>query len=472
MQIGTPRFARNAFYAFAAVLYSFLAIATSARAAVFRPESFTLANGLQIVIVQNRLSPAVSQMVWYKVGSADEPSGLSGLAHYLEHLMFRGTAEVPPGQFSRLIAGQGGNKNAFTSHDYTAYHEEIAADRLGMIMHLEADRMENLKITPETATPELDVVLSEREERTGNSPRGLFRERVQKALFPGHPYGIPVIGWRSEIEKITVDDVKNFYRRHYAPNNAAVIISGNVDTAEVLRLAAATFGRAQKRDVPLPRSFPEPEMPQEKRIVMTDARVQQPMLAIYTLAPSYATQKKNEAYALEVLNEALDGGEVGLLYKQLVVKKAAASGVGCSYNPSSRSSAEFIFYATPNPGRSTEELEKILLQTLRHLAQKGLNAETVAKAKERLSRSAIFARDSLTAPGYVFGEALTTDQTVEDVENWPEAIEKVTAKDVNAALQSLLANRRRVTGLLLPETSGTVPSPEASAPDDRQTDGR
>ncbi len=199
MQIGTPRFARNAFYAFAAVLYSFLAIATSARAAVFRPESFTLANGLQIVIVQNRLSPAVSQMVWYKVGSADEPSGLSGLAHYLEHLMFRGTAEVPPGQFSRLIAGQGGNKNAFTSHDYTAYHEEIAAERLGMIMHLEADRMENLKITPETATPELDVVLSEREERTGNSPRGLFLERVQKALFPVIPYGIPVIGWRSEI---------------------------------------------------------------------------------------------------------------------------------------------------------------------------------------------------------------------------------------------------------------------------------
>ena len=173
------------------------------RAAVFYPESFTLDNGLQVVVVQNRLSPAVAQMVWYKVGSADEDKGRSGLAHYLEHLMFRGTATMEPGAFSKIIAAQGGRDNAFTSYDYTAYHEIVAADRLEKIMAMEADRMRNLRITPATATPELGVVLNERHQRTDNNPEGKFVERMRQALFPDHPYGVPVIGWRKELERMT-----------------------------------------------------------------------------------------------------------------------------------------------------------------------------------------------------------------------------------------------------------------------------
>ncbi len=437
----------NAFLAFC---FSFL-LSFPSHAAVFNPETFTLSNGLQIVIVQNRLSPAVVQMVWYKVGSVDEPEGKSGLAHYLEHLMFRGTEQVPPGEFNRIIAAQGGSSNAFTSHDFTAYHEAIAADRLAMVMQLEADRMQNLRITQETALPERDVVLSEREERTGNNPQGIFQERLRKALYPNHPYGIPVIGWRPEIEKITVDDVKEFYRHFYAPNNAVVIISGNVETNDVLGLAVATFGRVPLREVPAKRPFPALKTPSESRLVMKDARVQQPLIAIHTLAPSIMTQKRNEAYALEVLSEALCGGEVGVLYRDLVIKQPLASSVDCSYASSSRGPSDFIIAATPNPGFPIDDLEKALNQKLQQLSQKGLNAKTVMEAKKRLRRSAIFARDSLTAPGHIFGAALTTGETIADVENWPESIKAVTPADVNSGLRTLIASKFRITGLLLPE---------------------
>ena len=327
-----------------------LNLSHTAQAAVFYPETFTLANGLQVVVVPNRLSPAVAQMVWYKVGSADEDPGKSGLAHYLEHLMFRGTEKIPAGAFSPMIAAQGGNDNAFTSYDYTAYHEVVAADRLGMVMQLEADRMQNLQITPETATPELSVVLNERDERTDNNPQGKFAERVRTALFPQHPYGIPVIGWRKEMEQMTPDGAATFYKQHYAPNNAVVIISGNVEVPEVMRLAAATYGRLPRQEVVVRSVLPKPQKPQEMRVIMEDVGVQQPQLSLYMLMPSYTSQSKNEAYALEVLGETLDGGEVGALYRQLVIQQQIASGISVYYDPQSRGLSVFTIGATPQPG--------------------------------------------------------------------------------------------------------------------------
>ena len=433
--------------------------APPAHAAVFTPETFTLANGLQVVVVPNHLSPAVAQMVWYKVGAADEAMGASGLAHYLEHLMFRGTKKIPAGAFSPLIAAQGGRDNAFT-YDYTAYHEVVAADRLAMVMQMEADRMQNLNITPETATPELSVVLDERQERTDNSPEGKFAERINHALFPAHPYGIPVIGWKAEMEKMTPDSAAAFYRHHYAPNNAVVVISGNVDVAEAKRLAAAIYGPVPARDV-APRSlFPPPQTPHEKRIVAEDAGVQQPQFALHIVVPSYATQQAHEASALEVLAEALGGGEVGELYRRLVVNQKIAASLDVDYDPQARGPATFTFAATPQPDCAMEKFEKAFDKTLRQLAQQGLSASAVESAKDRLRRSAIFARDSLLAPGYVFGMALTTGQSVQDVESWPDHINAVTQADVNAALRTLAANPRRVVGILLPDPNAT---PEARA---------
>ncbi len=426
-------------------------------AAVFHPQTFTLANGLQVVVVQNRLSPAVSHMVWYKAGAADEDPGRSGLAHFLEHMMFRGTDNIPPGAFSRIIAEQGGNDNAFTSYDYTAYYVNVAADRLPMVMQMEADRMQNLRLTPEVAAPELSVVLSERQQRTDNKPEGKFNEKTRAALFPDHPYGRPIIGHQAEVEKITADEALGFYKHHYAPNNAVVIISGNVELNEVMRLAAGTYGRLPPRDVPKREALPKPIEPRQKLVIMTDDRVRQPYMALHTVMPSYATAKGNEAYALEVLDEVLAGGEVGLLYRDLVVKQRIASAVDISYDPQERGSSAFAIAAVPQPGRGIHEIQKALADSLYGLAKKGVSAKEVEAAKGRLKRLAVFARDSLTAPGHVFGQALTAGQTVADVEAWPERIGRVTANDVNAALRDLVASRYRVTGMLLPGPAGASP---------------
>jgi zinc protease len=337
-----------------------LLIMPSAQAAVFYPTSFTLANGLQVVVVPNHLAPAVNQMIWYKVGSADETPGKTGLAHYLEHLMFRGTSNVPPGEFSKIIAAQGGNDNAFTSYDYTVFFETVAVDRLPMIMQMEADRMQNLRIASETATPELSVVLDERQQRTDNSPEGRFGEKVQHTLMPHYPYGVPVIGWKKEIENLSVADAKNFYRHHYAPNNAVIVISGDVTPEAVMRLATAIFGSVPRQSVDPAHIFSSPPEPSKHHVVMVDAGVEQPQLEMHVVVPSYSTQKAHEAYALEVLAEALDGGEVGLLYRHLVEDQGVASGIDVNYDPDARGPAVFTIAATPQPGRSPEKLETAL----------------------------------------------------------------------------------------------------------------
>lgn len=441
-----------------------LVLPVRAHAAVFYPTSFTLANGLQVIVVSNHLAPVVTQMVWYKVGSADEVPGKTGLAHYLEHLMFRGTDNVAPGDFSKMIAAQGGNDNAFTSYDYTAFFETVAVDRLPMIMSMEADRMQHLRILPETAVPELSVVLDERQQRTDNDPHGRFTEKARHLLMPHHPYGTPVIGWKSEIEKFTVDDARRFYERHYAPNNAVVIISGDVTPDEVMRLAASIYGAVPKRAVAPRRALPSSPAPVQQRFVMVDAGVEQPQVQMEAVVPSYSTQTGEEAYALEVLAEALDSGEVGILYRHLVMERGLASGFGADYDPDARGDAIFTVAAIPRPGVDPKKLETALTEEMSKLAQSGLDAKTVADAKDRLKRTAIFARDSLMMPGYAFGMALTTGHTVADVEEWPERLDAVSVDDVNAALRTLAADPKRLAASLLPDHRASAAAREAARP--------
>jgi len=447
-------------------LLAFLLLLTplTARAAVFYPTSFTLANGLQIIVVPNHLAPAVNQMVWYKVGSADEVPNKTGLAHYLEHLMFRGTEGMGPGEFSKTIAAQGGDDNAFTAYDYTAFHETVAADRLPMIMQMEADRMQNLRIMPETATPELSVVLDERQQRTDNDPDGRFEEKLRHLLMPHYPYGVPVIGWRQEIEKLTASDATDFYKRHYAPNNAVVIISGDVTPDKVMRMAASIYGPLERHDVTERRPLPPPPNPVQHRFVMVDVGVEQAELQWQVVVPSYNTQKGQEAYAYEVLAEALDSGEIGVLYRKLVAEQGVASGIETSYDPDARGPALFTIALTPHPGKKPEQLEKALRDALQDLAQHGLDAKLIEDTKERLQREAIFARDSLMMPGYAFGMAITTGHTVTDVEEWPDRIKAVTPEAVNAALTDLVANPHSITGLLLPDAHASKAAREAAHP--------
>lgn len=435
-----------------------------AKAAVFYPTSFTLSNGLQVIVVPNHLSPAVNQMVWYKVGSTDETPGKLGLAHYLEHLMFRGTANIGPGEFSKMIAAQGGEDNAFTSYDYTSFHETVAADRLGMIMQMEADRMRNLQIMPETAVPELSVVMNERQQRTDNNPEGKFNEKLRHLLMPHDPYGRPVIGWKDEIEKLNAVDAAAFYKQHYAPNNAVVIISGDVEPEEVMRLATSIYGPVPRKDVVTRKALPATTNPKQHRFVMVDAGVEQAQLEYNIVVPSYSTQKNKEAYAYEILAEALDGGEVGPLYRQLVLEQGVATGVGTEYDPDARGDTLFVIAITPQPGKKTEQLEKALQDALHEMAQKGLDAKTIDDAKHRLERAAIFARDSLMMPGYAFGMALTTGHSVTDVEEWPERIDHISTEDVNAALRDLVANSHNLMAMLLPDAKASAAAREAARP--------
>lgn len=446
---------------FLALLLLLLGYSAAAKAAVFYPTTYTLDNGLQIVIVTNHLAPVVTQMVWYKVGSADEVPGKTGLAHYLEHLMFRGTKKLGPGEFHKRIAAQGGTNNAFTSYDYTVYHETVAADRLSMIMEMEADRMQNLIITPEIAKPELSVVLDERQQRTGNSPQGRFNEKVRATLMPQYPYGSPVIGWQTEVEKLTAEDAREFYKRYYTPNNAVVIISGDVKPEEVIKLAQSIYGPIPRRNIPERPKLPLLPMPSDRRLIMADARVEQPQFQFHAVMPSYATQKNNQAYALEVLNAALGSGEVGLLYRKLVVEQGLASGIWVDYDPDARYTALFTISVTPRPGRTPEDVEKALHGELKKLAKSGLEKNEVEKAKTRLQRAALFARDSLELPGYNFGMTLTTGHTVEDVEAWPERIKAVTVEQVNIALRDVVATPRSLAAMLLPDpkTMQTSPTP-------------
>ncbi|MDR3424525.1 MAG: pitrilysin family protein [Alphaproteobacteria bacterium] len=452
--------------AFAGKTAAFILIFCSltAHAAVFYPTNFTLSNGLQVVVVPNPLAPVVSQMVWYKVGAADEVKGKNGLAHYLEHLMFRGTANIPAGEFSKMIAGQGGQDNAFTSYDYTAYYETVEASRLPMIMQMEADRMQNLRITEETAGPELHVVLDERQQRTDNSPEGRFYEKFDHKFMPHYPYGRPVIGWKREIEKLTPEDAREFYETHYAPNNAVVVISGDVKVEDVMRLAAATYGRVPKREVAKRHVFGPAPKPKTHEFTSMDVGVEQPEVVWRFAVPSYATQKNGEAYAYEVLAEALDDGEVGVLYQKLVTGQGIASAVESSYDPDARGETSFTLAASPRPGVTYKKLEKAMHKVLADSAKKGLEAQTVEDAKRRLQRSAIFAREGLMMPGYAFGMALTTGHRVADVEAWPDHINAVTVDQVNVALRDLAGTPRQLMGALLPDPHATPASREAAQP--------
>lgn len=425
-----------------------LSIALPVSAKVYDPTTFTLKNGMQVVVVTNPRAPVVAHMVWYRVGAADETPGKSGLAHYFEHLMFKGTKTVAPGEISRIVARNGGRDNAFTSWDYTAYFQQVAKDRLELVMQLEADRMKNLQLTQEVVAPELLVVLEERSQRTDNDPASRWGEEVQAALYQNHPYGRPIIGWRKEIEGLTLEDAKEWHERWYAPNNAVLVVSGDVSVEDVRKLAEKTYGRISARDVPARDRVDEPLANADRRVILRDATVQQPQIQRSWLAPGYTTADGKEAYALDVLAEIVGGGQTARLYRALAVEQKLATSAGAGYGGETLDDSSFAVYASPVPGVEIEKLEAALETEIGKILKDGVTAAEVADAKQRMIAAAIYARDSLMGPAYAFGMALTTGQTVEDVEAWPARIESVTVEDVNAAARKILS-RFSTTGVLL-----------------------
>ncbi len=422
-----------------------------AQARVFDPETFTLDNGLQVVVVTNRRAPIVTHMLWYKVGAADDPLGKSGIAHFLEHLMFKGTETLGPGEFSDIIARNGGQENAFTSYDYTGYFQNVAKDRLEIVMKYEADRMTNLKLTDEVVLPERDVVLEERRSRIDREPSSQLGETLRAVLFLNHPYGLPVIGWEEEIRSLTSADAIAFYRRWYAPNNAVLIVAGDVDADEVRALAETYYGVIPARELPVRQRPPEPRQNAARRVTLEHERVRQPAVTISYLAPSYRAGASEYAEALQVLDEILGSGSTSRLYRSLVVEQAVAASAGSAYGANNLDLSSFTLFGSPRPDVPLDKVEAALRQELARLLEEGVSEEEVEAAKRRMVTDAVYARDSLGGGPRIFGRALTTGQTVADVESWPERIEAVTVEQVNDAAKAVFDDRRSATGVLLPK---------------------
>ncbi|WP_370200881.1 M16 family metallopeptidase [Roseibium sp.] len=403
-------------------------------------ESFTLDNGLQVVVIPDRRAPVVTHMIWYKVGSADEPEGQSGVAHFLEHLMFKGTHDHPNGEFSKMVADRGGQENAFTSTDYTAYFQKVAKQHLPLMMKLEADRMENLVLSDEVVTPERDVVLEERRMRVDSEPGSRLQEALNSITFVNHPYGSPVIGWQSEIEALNKEAAIAFYDRFYTPNNAVVVIAGDVDVDAVRKLAQETYGKVARRAEPGERLRPaEPPLAGERRIAVSDPRVRQESLSQIWIVPSQTTGEGRTPEALDILSYILGEGPSSRLHKALVLDQEAALSAGAYYQGSALDNGRFGLYAVPRPGYTLEDMERLIATELQKLLETGVTEEEVKRARNSMVASAIYAQDSQSGLARLFGGALTTGQTIENVQTWPSQVQAVTPEDVLDAARTYLA---------------------------------
>lgn len=436
-------------------LFALSAAPVAARAGVFNPVSFTLDNGMQVVVLPNHRAPVVLHMVWYKAGSTSEPQGKSGVAHLLEHLMFKGTAKYPDGEFSRKLAEHGGQENAFTSLDYTGYHQTVAADRLEMVMELEADRMTNLVLDPADVATERDVVLEERNQRIENNPGARLRVEANKKLYPkGHPYGRPIIGWRKELAALTREDALAFYHANYAPGNAVLVVAGDVDVADVKRLAQTYYGVIPARNLAPRRTLVTDALIEGGETVLADARVRQASWSQTVIQPSLTNGDPRRVMALEVLNELLGSGGTSRMYKKLVIEQALAVSAGTHYNDGAQGEGTFTVFASPRPGVDLDVLAAAVRTEIQRLLDQGLDAGELDRVKERMLSGAVFARDEMKTGAYTIGGALAAGHSIEDVESWPDRIAGVTEQDVLDALAAVLAEPRRITTKLLPIQGG------------------
>ena len=423
----------------------------SAISEVFSPKSFVLNNGLTVVVVEDYRAPVVTHMIWYKVGSADEPTGASGIAHFLEHLMFKGTKRFKPGEASKIIAKNGGNENAFTSYDYTAFYQTVSPDKLSVVMDIESDRMQNLQLSDNDILAERDVVLEERRTRTDNSDAALFREQVNAAMYLTYPYRVPIIGWANEIKRLNKEMALTFYDRWYAPNNAILVVAGAVAGEDVKELAEIYYGVIPKKQLEQRRRVQEPPQIAARRLTMDSEQVGQASWSRRYRAPSYKYGKTHHTYALQVLNKIIGGGTTSRLYHSLVVENNLAVSAGSWYRAENIGPSVFGFYASPQDGISIEKLENGVDSVINSVVNGGVSQEEVDDAKTQLQRSAVFAKDSVTAPARTIGSALATGRSIQDIESWPDKVSEVTRDDVIAAAKWVLQIRHSLTAVLLPK---------------------
>ncbi|MEY8882223.1 M16 family metallopeptidase [Donghicola sp. XS_ASV15] len=433
-----------------------LTLALAASTALAQSEdvtTFTLENGMDVVVIEDHRSQALTNMVWYRVGAADEPAGTSGIAHFLEHLMFKGTDDMAAGEFSATVAANGGTDNAFTSQDYTAYYQNVAADRLDLMLEMEADRMVDLRMTDQEVGTERDVILEERNMRVENSPQALFSEQSDAALYMNHPYGIPVIGWRQEMEELSQEDALSFYKEYYAPNNAILVVAGDVNPEDVRAMAEEHFGPIAPNPDLGPRVRPqEPPQLAERRLKFSDPRISQPYLLRSYLAPERNAGDQREAAALTLLSRLLGGNSTtSYLATKLQFDTQTAVYSGTSYAGMSLDKTKFTFVLVPADGVSLEEAEAAMDQAIADFIAEGPAPEDLERIKTQFRASEIYAMDSTSSRANRYGAALAIGLTVEDVQQWTPTVLDITAEEIVDAAKSVLDRRRSVTGYI---TSG------------------
>ncbi|MCC6008076.1 MAG: insulinase family protein, partial [Rhodobacteraceae bacterium] len=421
--------------------------------------STTLDNGLRVVVIPDNRAPVVTHMIWYRVGAADEPPGVSGIAHFVEHLMFKGTEAVGPGEFSRIVRENGGRDNAFVSWDYTAFFQRVATDRLEMMMEMEADRMTGLTFDPLEVATEHDVILEERAQVVESRPDAVFGELRRAALFKNHPYGRPIIGWRHEMEAFGRAEAIAFYRAHYAPDNAVVVVAGDVVPEDVFDMAARIYGGIPSRPSAIPGPRPtEPPHLAERRLAFEDERVSQPYVIRTYLAPSRRTGDQREAAALTMLAEILGGsGVTSVMGRTLQLERQVALSASAFHDGINRDHGTFTLYAVPADGVSLAEVEQAMDEVVAQFLDEGVDAEQLARVHTRIRASRIFAMDDTDRLARRVGEALSVGLGLDDIAEWPELLESVTPEEIVAAGRAVLDRRRAVTGWI-------------SGPDDQSED--
>ncbi len=415
---------------------------------------YTLANGLRLVVIPDRRAPVVTHMIWYRVGSADDPPGKSGVAHFLEHLLFKGTSNTPPGEFSAAISAIGGQENAFTSHDYTAYFQKISPDALGQMMAYEADRMRNVVLSDEVVDPERQVILEERSGRVDNNPSSILSEFTQAALYVHHPYGIPVIGWEHEIRELSRDDILAFYDKWYQPWNAIVVVAGDVVPEDVLELARGTYGDVEVTSPQTQRKrLNDPETVVSKTIEYSDERVTTPVWRRAFLTPSYRLAEPRESEALDLLGTILGDSVSSRIYREVVLGAGLATSAGAFYQGSSRDLSYFGLYASPRGDNSLDAVEAAIQAQIDKLLEDGITQKELDRARRTYMKSLIYSQDSQVALARIFGSILSTGGSIDDFTSWPARLQSVTVEDVNKVARKYLDNSRAVTSYLLPKGS-------------------
>lgn len=410
--------------------------------------TYQLDNGMDVVVIEDHRAPAVVHMVWYKVGSADEPVGASGVAHFLEHLLFKATDVLESGEFSATVAANGGSDNAFTSYDYTAYFQRIAADRLALMMQMESNRMNNLSITQADIDTERNVVLEERNQRTENSPGALAREQFIAAQYQNHRYGVPIIGWKHEMEQLSLQDALDFYDLYYSPNNAILIVAGDVQPDDVKALAEQYYG-AIPAEENLPARIRPQEPPQraERRITFTDPRVSQSYLTRSYIAPERDAGAQSEAAALVYLADLLGGSPFSsVLGQALQFDTQTAVYTGAGYNGSSLDASTFTLSVAPSQGVSLSQAEAAMDEAIANFLANPIDPDQLDSLRTQLRASEIYAMDNVQGLARRYGAALTQGLTIEDVQAWPQILQQVTQADIKAVAAKVLNRDQSVTG--------------------------